>query len=334
MHYLILDTNIYLDMLLGRDHDLIASGQGHEGVRTQHTYDYLDEVLSLRWVRLVVPEVVVREVEMKAEDQIKQYSTELNKMIVQSQSLPLSMLGDKHVDRVKSLIEDLREWRSVVRDPGTKSLVLTQFRYLTDSDSSSVLRTPVDDAVIVGVLRRQITRRPPFHRSGSQSYGDAALVETITNLGRWTGTKIGAGDEVIFVSRNHTDFSEPGKPDSLHPDLSKDIADALPGVTFTFTRHLYAILKKKFGVAVPAEAVEIEAQTIDQLAKSTLDRYAEEVLARLLDARQRELIPADEALRTLVELRNAYQMSDEFAEHHLPLIDRLLTDLRESRKPK
>lgn len=281
MHYLILDTNIYLDMLLGRDHNLIASGRGHEGVRTQHTFDYLDEVLSQPGVHLVVPEVVEREVETKAEDQINQYAMDLNTMIKQSQSLPLSMLGDEHVERVKSLVEHLHQWKTIVKDPATRSLVLTQFRYLTDSDSAAVIRTPVDEVVVLGVLRRQITRRPPFHRSGSQSYGDAALVETIINLGRWTGTDAGPGDEIIFVSRNHADFSEPGKPDSLHPDLAEDIAKALPGVTFTFSRHLLATLKQRFGVSVPEEVVADEAQAVDQATSDAVNSAKQRQLAEL-----------------------------------------------------
>lgn len=262
MHYLILDTNVYLDLILGRDHSQIGSETAEGRSRTQHTFDYLNQVLTRSDVRLIVPEIVEREVEVKAGDLLTKYATRLNEMIAISRTLPLSVLGDSNLEVVESFRSTLMQWKDIVKDPEMREKVLIQFSRLLEN--ARVIRTPVDDAVTLGVLRRQITRRSPFHRNGSQSYGDAAIIETITNLRRWQSIKVEPGDDVVFVSHNKADFSMPGKPDEFHPDLAQDVERALPEVVFTYTRHLFGVLKKRFGVSVPEEVVAEEVQAVER----------------------------------------------------------------------
>lgn len=216
-------------------------------------------------------------------------------------NLPFSILGNESLEAVKAFVSDLNHWQTLLKDPETNK-VLSQFYTLLQSEG--VIQVPLDETISLNVLRRQILRRCPFHRAKSTSFGDAALIETILNLDVVTGIELRPGDIVVFVSKNSDDFSLPGKPDILHPDISEDAETRMPrGVSLEYGRRLFAALKTKFDVNVPEQVVEDEAYETERPAipsrsPSYLDLFSGSGVMGNLDRLLVTIAAANNALRS------------------------------------
>lgn len=231
----VIDTNqFYGDMRLRRRDFRVVLGQ-HQRKK----------------VRVVVPEVVVREVPKMfaqqyrtAHDQLARAAANLREIDFDARP---STLPDAGVVR-----DEYEEWLR-------KQLAARRVEV-----------APLPDTSLDELVQRSVEERRPF-RADSKGFRDAVIWETVKNLA--------AEDDVVLISKNSKDFAESDKrPDELHSHLREDLTVAglaedrvrlIPDLTTFIDKH------------VPP--VEKAAETAKALLKKD-DEWEEELSTKIRDA--------------------------------------------------
>lgn len=194
MFNILVDTCVWLD--LAKDPDQLP------------LLAVLEELVSLKEVKLIVPRVVLGEI---ARNKAR---------IVQESGRSMSNV----FKRVKEAVDKFG-------DPKKKRLALDQLNdvdhripLLGESVNSTIGRieallnsaaiVEISDAVKVRAAQRAIDRTAPFHRQRN-GIDDAILIEVYAEQ-----VTAGTGERFAFVTHNTKDFSDPtGSNKSPHPDL-------------------------------------------------------------------------------------------------------------------
>lgn len=236
MKYLLLDTNIYLDMVISR-----TETSPPEAIKR------LDNLLRWETASLIVPEIVIQET--------RRYISKLVNEIDHNVSNIIKQLEDSYWINTES---ELPKYKEVVRET-TKSL--KEYKHRLDNkkenyikginikinrlfDKAIVIKT--DNDLISEVVKRKIHKKCPLH-TNKQSEQDALIIETLVNIKRYIS--IEPGDEIYFITKNYKDFSKSkNERETFHDDIQNDIIDAGLSETIRYRNLLFKTLKDDFDV--------------------------------------------------------------------------------------
>jgi hypothetical protein len=213
MQYLILDTNIYLDLVVWRDDSV-----------PPETLTYLKTLLDRHDVKLVVPDVVQHEFNRNVHKLLKQCRDELAQLSNKVRSGIFPNVPEIEEFQVKrdAFVRELGTWKDLVSSHTTENYLIDQFNKLLDS--KNVMRIVTTSSVLEGLLRRRLFKRCPCHIDGKDSDGDAVIVEVLLGLADIIDET--DEDRIIFISRNFADFTDNITKDQLHPHLLEDLDKA------------------------------------------------------------------------------------------------------------
>lgn len=155
----------------------------------------IEKLIKLNVCKLVVPDIVVLEVNNLFRKEVNKAIREVNslKTILTELSLSVSCpdteeICGKYRDRLNERLDNLKVQR------------------LTYSS------IPQDK-----IVARAISSRRPF-QEGGKGYKDAIIWENILSVA-------GSDDETFVITNDLNDFSDKSKDKQLHPDLVKDLED-------------------------------------------------------------------------------------------------------------
>lgn len=252
MIYVLLDTNIIIDIVVDRRDNVISGNLLKTFIK----------LLNYGEVKLIIPNVVKIET-------YRHLDTELE------------LVGEK-IDNTMKAIKELYGISTFDMDP----LDLTQYKkgakvelnkaknqfqqhkvdYQRDIENTIELlfnhRNTIvidDEGLMPKVFRRRVYKRAPFHRESKESYGDGTITETLINIQSFID--INPEDRIFFVTGNYKDFSDT-KSDKLHPHIMQDMhttgLDTQVVYVRSFNNLIYPYLKSNVENANLIEEFESE----------------------------------------------------------------------------
>ena len=215
MKYVILDTNIYIDILFDRNRNVKKS-----------LVESFIKLLDNNQVTLVVPEIIKFETLKHIDDEfaevgksIKNAKEAIDKIrsINADSDHPFDAEEKKKAARAPlNQLFDIFEQHEADYKSGIENLINKLLEHSENKhiDSSSDL--------INSCLKRQVFKQAPFLKESKNCLADGLITATLVDIGSYIDLK--DDDEVVFVTGNTEDFSEKGNKSSLHPDIVRDIA--------------------------------------------------------------------------------------------------------------
>lgn len=217
MKYVFLDTNIVIDMVVDRRHQM--SGKLLES---------FIKLLDYNEIKLIIPQIVEFETFKHLEVELEQVGKNIQGVMDRIKDL-------YGIETYKIAGLNIEEYKKESRKQLNKALEMFQSR---KSDYKSELFNTVkmvfehcnsvfiadDDFLNNQVMRRRIYKKAPFHKEQKESFADGLITETLINLKKFIEIK---NDDIIyFVTGNYSDFSDAENKDKLHPHIIEDLEGA------------------------------------------------------------------------------------------------------------
>ncbi|CEN92961.1 Uncharacterised protein [[Clostridium] sordellii] len=216
MKYLLIDTNVYIDMIVARN-------QAH----TPEVYHKLIKLIENNKVKVIIPDIVVTEVFRHLDEEIdnigkkiKDINKEMDKIYWVNDVNKVKSFNEK-LEPVKRNIKDLEEefksnaekfkedarqiFKSIVKHKETISI----------SETTEIMNK---------VTRRQLYKQKPFEyrNTNKDCMADAVIIETLIQIKNFI-KDLSNGDKIYFVSQNYKDFCVSKTDKNFHSDIMEDI---------------------------------------------------------------------------------------------------------------
>lgn len=213
MYYVLLDTNIIIDMVVDRRNQI-----------NNKLLNKFVKLLDFDEIKLVVPEIIKTETYRHLDKEINNVRKQIKQVLdgignlygvstLEMEGLDLSVYkkkARKELNDALTLFDSKREaykadiFKSIDLIFGHKNCIQIE-----------------DISLMDGVLKRKIYKRAPFHKVEKESNGDGVITESLININQFVA--INENDMIFFVTGNYKDFSNPNKKRELHPDILEDL---------------------------------------------------------------------------------------------------------------
>lgn len=239
MKYVLLDTNIVIDMVVDRRHQM--SGKLLES---------FIKLLDYNEIKLIIPKIVEFETYKHLEEELEQVGKNIEGVMekikdlygIETYKIAGLDIEEYKKESRKQLNQALETFQS--RKSVYRSELFNTMKMVFEHRNSIIIAD--DDFLNNRVMRRRIYKKAPFHKEQKESFADGLITETLINLGKFIEIK--TDDIIYFVTGNYTDFSDIGKKDMLHPHIIEDLERAGLNERIVYVR--------KFGQLIQKELIE------------------------------------------------------------------------------
>lgn len=238
MKYLMLDTQIYIDLMLSRKAD-----------NKPDTYKNLEKLLSYNRIRLIVPEIVKTEVFRHLENEVKRIGNILKKIKNEIHNELYWINSIKEIEIFNDKLDSVKKGINELSEEFKKK----EMKYVSEIDGMirelfnqpSVILIEENQNVLFKALKRKVYKKMPFHYNNDKdSLADAVIIETLINIKDFI--KLKREDEVYFISDNPKDFSDKNNKESFHIDIQNDLIKMGIDSQVKYSNFLYKTLKTSF----------------------------------------------------------------------------------------
>lgn len=197
---------------------IVSRDDGHK----PESYEQMMKLLSYGEIKLVLPEIIINEVERNVEREIDKTYQKLKEAKKNIDGLywinnaeemeSFKELKNAATFNINELITQYtRNKEKYVQ--GAKKLLENIFNH-----SSTVIIKETDD-VIKKAYKRQLYKKKPFNEKGKDSLGDAVIIESLIKY----ISDHKKNNKLFFVSNNTKDFSSETDKEILHQHIQEDI---------------------------------------------------------------------------------------------------------------
>ncbi|MEC0296469.1 PIN domain-containing protein, partial [Peribacillus frigoritolerans] len=233
MKYLMIDTNIYIDMIVARN-------KSHK----PESYYNLTKLLDYGEIRLIVPKIVITEVFRHMENEVNKIGNVINGIKSNINSL-YWVNNVKEIDQFK---QNLKPVKKGVNDL-TEEFEKNKQKYKENSKElfnkifqhENTIIIDETENIVFKATQRSVHKLRPFHYGKDKdSIADSIIIETLINIEDLMA--FNSDDSIYFLSRNTEDFSAEDDNNLIHKDIkssleSKQIQDRIHYRIF-FTKTL------------------------------------------------------------------------------------------------
>jgi hypothetical protein len=234
MNYLVLDTNIYINLCLKRKNNVTAPCliSLSELLKTDQIKIVLPEIIRIEFLRNIGPEFKNSQIFLKT------VINQIDKIV-----LPHDMPDRLRQKTTKNLMDILSKFKNIN--------IQEQIRPILDlMEHRNTVLVPTTDALILKAFRRVVEKKAPAHNKNKKSEADCLIVESIISYFSTVDDK----NKVFFITDNKSDFANPDKPEEVHLDLLPSFRD----LDINYAPHLTKILKKEFEQEIDEEDIKFE----------------------------------------------------------------------------
>lgn len=182
MHYIMLDTCVLLDISTRKNDLPIVSA--------------LESLVSSELVKLVISDLVIEEFERNKDDVADKTRKRLSYEFKQVKSV-ISQFGGDEKEKAIEILDDVN----------TRLPLLSEANYATISRVENLIKESlqinVSDKTKILAVQRGLDKRAPFHIN-KNSVADAIIIEQFSE---YVTSNDSDGNEFIFITHNHNDFS-------------------------------------------------------------------------------------------------------------------------------
>ncbi len=264
MNYILLDTNIIIDMVVDRRNQI-----------NNKLLSKFIKLLDYGEVRLVVPEIIRTETYRHLDEEI----CNVGKQIENALDAIKNLYGISTLE-IDGL--DLSEYKKNARKELHDALtIFTSKRedYRTDifnsiskifSHSNTIV---MDDISLMDiVMKRKIYKRAPFHKVEKESNGDGVIIETLLNIEKFIDIR--EDDKIYFVTGNYKDFSDSNDKNSFHGDIIEDIEKKGLDKNIIYIRTFEQLVGKELrDNVINTELLEEMEQEIREQEEAQAEQY-------------------------------------------------------------
>ncbi|MCU6603924.1 PIN domain-containing protein [Peribacillus frigoritolerans] len=216
MKYLLLDTNIYIDMIVSRSSS-----------HTADSYELLKMLLDHDKVKIILPAIIETEIKRHIASEIHNVGT-----LVQKARTSINQIyWINHIEEIKKYNEKIKPLsRSLgnMDDEFSKN----EERYINEAAQKitelmqykNVIRIEENSSLLLNVQKRKLYKLCPFHIEEKESWADAMIIETLINIRDFIEIK--DEDQIYFITRNHKDFSKGNSKterEIIHPHIEEQL---------------------------------------------------------------------------------------------------------------
>lgn len=214
MKYVLMDTNIYLDMLVDRRNNV-----------SSNLVSNFKKLLDFDEIKLVVPKIVVHEVNKHLKEQLFSVGKTIEQAISSVEKihdicgLSSETFDSKHHKKeARKHLTTLKERFRINNDEYLASLV-SLINSIFEHKNCIIIED--DEKIRSQCLKRKIYKKAPFHIEGKESFADGTIAVTLIHLNDYVD--LSSDDNIIFVTGNTSDFSNKDAKNMLHKDIVEDL---------------------------------------------------------------------------------------------------------------
>ena len=260
MKYLMLDTNIYMDMVVARN-----------GSHKADSYYQLKKLLDYGQIKLIVPKIVITEVFRHIDNEIGKVGHSINEIKKRANDL-YWINHNEELEKFNKILAPAKSSINKLVDEfnGSSEEYKKKYRELLNklyiNENCFVIEE--NEQIVFKAMQRSIHKSRPFHYGGKDndkdSIADAIIIETLINIK--SIIDISHEDCIYFISRNPVDFSvdKNQKKNILHKDILSSIEeqeiDDIVKYSTLFTNTLLQEFKEEIEAVGLTEELEAEAE--------------------------------------------------------------------------
>ncbi|MCF8890427.1 PIN domain-containing protein [Priestia megaterium] len=217
MKYLMIDTNIYIDMVVARNQD-----------HKPESYNHLLKLLDYGEIRVLIPKIVITEVFRHIDNEIdkigqgiKHIKSTINGFYWVNSNEEIEQFNEKlkPVKKgINGLIDEFERSKNKYKE-NSRNL----FNKLFNHNNTIIINETED--IVFKATQRKIHKLRPFHYGKDKdSMADSIIIETLINI---KDLMTFDDDVIYFISRNPSDFSKNEKEgkDLLHKDIKLSLVE-------------------------------------------------------------------------------------------------------------
>ncbi|MBU3183244.1 PIN domain-containing protein [Clostridium estertheticum] len=217
MKYVLIDTNIFLDMLIDRKNQV-----------SNKLVESFEKLLDYDEIKVVVPAIVMHETYKHIDEELDKVRGSLDIAIKNIESLygvnAYKVDGLNIKEYKKKSKKELQDAIDMFDQNKTAyhTEIINLINKIFQHKNTIVIND--DDKLISLCLRRRVYKKAPFHIENKDSLADGIITETLINIKDIID--IEKDDKIFFVTGNYKDFSESGNKadrDILHTDIIEDL---------------------------------------------------------------------------------------------------------------
>lgn len=318
MKYLLLDTNIYVDMIITRD-------KAHN----PHLFENFLKLLNSDKIKLIVPSVIKTETFRHINDEINNIGIDVKNLSSNIKNLHWINKAEeldkfnKDLSKLKDGVKSLRTEFDKNSDSYEKHYKSLFDKIFTNKNSITVNEN-MD--IILKAKQREIHKKRPYHyRENKDSVADAIIAETLINIGDII--KLDKDDIIYFVSKNKKDFSEEKNENILHKDIMNDIKEKSVFKNIEYRLNLSATLFREFKKELDELGIAEELKRQYEEEMRELKKQLEEEQKALEEEHYYELLDYEREMCGLSSLKNAEDYEEILSED--PEISELIDNICE-----
>lgn len=309
MKYLLMDTNIFLDMIIDRRNNV-----------SKELVNTFIKLLNFNQIKLIIPSIVAYEISKHIEEQLLEVDKKIKNAIKAIDEIyginGYTIEGLEVKDYKKNSRKELTILKERYKASHAQYLEEIQSLVQKIIQHSNSIIIEDNDILNAACLQRRIYKKAPFHIEKKESFADGLIAETLLHIEDFVS--LADEDKVIFVTGNTSDFSDSTAKDTLHLDIKKDI---IKKNLESKTKYVTQFSKL---VAIDLE-VEVEAANLFEEFEKEF-REDEEQAKLLLDAELKDCERESAGLSSLGGFEDNF-LSDfresDFAEAIIGLFERL-----------
>lgn len=215
MKYVLLDTNIIIDMVVDRRNQM----------SDKILKDFI-KLLDYDEIKLIVPEVVEYETYKHLDGELKQVGKNIQKAMDKIKDLygiaTYKIQGldiEEYKKEARKQLKQALEMFSQKKEQYKKEL----FQIIQEVfEHRNSIRVTGDSFLYEKVFKRRIYGRAPFHKELKESYADGLITEILINLTKFL--ELNEDDKIYFVTGNYKDFCDTEHDKTkLHPNILEDL---------------------------------------------------------------------------------------------------------------
>ncbi len=268
MKYLLIDTNIFLDMIIDRKNNFSST-----------LLKSFIKLLDYDEIKLLLPSIVIHETYKHIGDELSKVGKtikEAKKAIGEIYGINGCTIDGLEVKEYKEKArETLHELSTIYESKSSQySAELSSIIKNLFEHRNSVI-VPDTDKLRSACLRRRIYKIAPFHHESKDCFADALIIETLLNIKDIV--ELHPEDKIYLVTGNASDFCVNVKSDVLHDDILKDIVEKGLSEQIIFTRHFEKLIGNDLSEEVNNASLkeEFEQEMREQKEQEYLDFCSE-----------------------------------------------------------
>lgn len=272
MKYLLLDTNIYLNIAVNRRKDI-----NYKLIKT------LSKLLYHGEIRIILPAIVRHETFKHLENEISKIETNLESAKKSIEDIYWLNGIDQGTFNINYYKKNSKKYIQDAYDYFNKNKedYIYKIENYIDSifENERTISIEDNDILLNKALKRRIYKKAPCHKK--DSYADAIIVEVLVNLRDYID--INNNDIVYFISDNPEDFSKSENEYKyiLHPHIVKDLEenelDHLIQYRLNFAEFIMKDLSEEIENADVKEEFEREFEEEKAIEEATYYNYLEDM---------------------------------------------------------